>query len=105
MQLSKHPVTSKNGNTYKVDVYNDGWDYLVEIFKEKQVNTLFGKNKIKFINVFKSGYYIYPEWGYDFKGMAKHAVEKYESSLKEKRERNEKLESNIELFNEWDGKC
>lgn len=103
MALSKYPVTSEKGNTYKVDVWiDDLGDCIVEVFIEYK--GLFGRKKFKHVSggIFDSRYDI-KKWNYNFVDMAKNEVQRYERIIDAENEHLLKLEKAVNKFNEWDG--
>lgn len=105
--LSKFPVTSENGNIYRVDIDTHDFpntEYYVTLYKEERT----WRNKIKFKRVAGGEYdygnrYNIRDWNYDFIKMAMHKIKQFEDSLETARKYNLKINESTRAFEKWDG--
>lgn len=105
--MKKFPVTSEYGNEYEVQFYRDTTAFgglQVEVY-EHYIGR-FRKPRMKQVNreLSKHSYYDEVAWNYDYVGMAKQEVRKYENSIAEKLLRKRLEAEGLEAFAEWDGK-
>ncbi|MFT0803340.1 hypothetical protein VSK91_21970 [Bacillus swezeyi] len=105
--LYKYPVTSVEGNEYAVSIYDEKYSSnSVRVSLYKKVRGFFGKEKFKCLT--GSGNwapcYDEKEWRYDYIEMAINEIIKYENSIKEKNEHENKRKVAFEMFEKWSGK-
>ncbi|KAA6472130.1 hypothetical protein [Bacillus swezeyi] len=105
--LFKYPVTSKEGNEYAVSIYDERYSSnTVRVSLYKKTQGFFRKEKFKCLT--GSGNwapcYDEKEWKYDYIAMAINEVIRYENSIKEKIEHENKRKVAFKMFEKWSGK-
>ncbi|WP_299831586.1 hypothetical protein [uncultured Metabacillus sp.] len=108
MYLSKHPVISKEGNEYRVDVAEIEFGYIgVAIYKYVGLSKFRKREKFKVLygGSIWDRHYDPSKYNYDYVKMAKTQVEHYEGLLKTEEKNTRAHSDGIEKFNSWNGKC
>lgn len=102
VDLNKFPVTSEIGNDYEVDVcYIGGVLGGLNVYVYERYVGRFGKDRRRFLYKRTFDERV---WEFNYVGMAKRAVFRYEESISAEMLRKEQYERGIEAFAEWDGK-
>jgi hypothetical protein len=102
MKLRKFPVFSDTGNEYAVTLYKPEYLYGMAAKVYVKESRLFGL--LKFRKVDDGTWFGTEEWGYDYKAMAKRAVNRCEKEQAEKAQRTLDKDAGLRDFEKWDGK-
>ncbi len=106
MYLSKYPVTSKTGNEYRVDVFENHLGFIgVAIFKYSGLTKFRKREKFKHLygNYTWDRHYDPSKHEYDYVKMATLQIEHYEELLAAEEYRINKKKAEVERFENWDG--
>lgn len=107
MKLRKFPVFSDTGNEYAVTLYKPEYFYGMAAKVYVRESRLFGL--LKWRKVAGGGLtgtvaFGTEDWGYDYKAMAKRAVNCYEEEQADKFQRTIDKQDGLREFEKWDGR-